>query len=133
MSLTLSYAAAEQRRSWVEQVSENSARLARVALFVESTGSGEYVMTEPIPFGISFTDVPHFSSGAEVKSELTAGHYPFSHAFVRAWQFNGAHTLCVGVYLGFIVDDAEGNLPHRVAHHLRFEGDAIKIMPPGAI
>ena len=133
MTLSLSFGQAEQRRSWISQVSENSARLARVGLYVESTGAGEVLMTAPIEFGISFTEVPHFTSGIELKSGVVSGHYPNGSAFVYGWLFNAAHTLCTGVYLGFVIDDAEGNLPHRIAHHLRFEGEAIKMMPPGAV
>jgi hypothetical protein len=133
MSISLSFGAAEQRRSWVEQVRENSARLARVGMYVESTGAGEVKMTEPLVFGISFTDVPHFTSGYEVKTDTPSGHFPLATAFVYGWVFNAAHTLCTGAYIGFVIDDAEGNLPHRIAHHLRFEGEAIKTMPPGAL
>lgn len=133
MSLSLSFPQAEERRSWIDQVSENSARLARVGLYVESTGSGEVLMTAPVEFGISFTEVPHFTSGFELKSGVVAGHYPIASAFAYGWLFNADHSLCTGVYLGFVVDDADGNLPHRIAHHLRFEAEAIKMMPLGSI
>lgn len=133
MTLSLSFGQSEERRQWIDQVGENSARLARVGLYVESTGAGEVLMTQPIEFGISFTEVPHFTSGYELKSGVVAGKFPSASAFVYGWLFNADHTLCTGVYLGFVIDDAEGNLPHRIAHHLRFEAEAIKMMPAGSV
>lgn len=117
----------EVHRSWLTQVAENGARLARVVVSFITTGNGEASTAEPVPFGIHFLQAPVVASGVVLASgTLVAGQYPNTDAGVVSWAL-AEGKFVVGARLYFVCDS--GGQDYTLQHHLTFEAPAIKFYP----
>lgn len=112
----------EARRIYADQRLDNAARDARLGLVYETKGVGERKLTQPIAFGLSFTEEPLFTQGLFIADHaLVSGAFPMGQAMVWKWHLSSKGHW-VGAYLAFNVYGAAG----RLRWHLKFEGEALK-------
>ena len=123
--------ALEQQRQYYDQVSENSARLARAAVSYLSSGSGEVALTTPVQFGVTFLEAPSVATGVVFETGAPVyGKFPNCCAGVWKWERSQAGYY-VGAYLFFVVDS--GGQAYNLRHQLVFEGEAIKLLSAEAL
>jgi hypothetical protein len=123
---SLTIGALNERAQFLQQVSENGARLARVAVVYESSGNGELKVAEPIEFGLHFTEEPSVTTGRVLVDgqALVSGQYPNGDSGVWRWK-RDEKGYYVGAYIYFVVDSNLRN--YKMHHHLIFEAEALKM------
>jgi len=115
----------EARSGYLESVSENSARVARVSLVYQSTGHGEVKVEKAVKFPIHFIQEPSLTAGRVLAGgDLVPGKFPNADAGVWRWERDD-RGFYVGAYLYFVVDS--NGQAYRMNHHVTFEGDSLKM------
>lgn len=134
----------EQRRQRVDQIRENTPRLARAYATYETQGWGEIIVPTVQHFGCTFITEPYFSSGivmrgdstSEADGQLVSGRYPRVTAGIWRWAHD-ARGYWIGAYVFFVVETVgfqftSGEVPssvdpnYRIAHKMIFEGVSFK-------
>ena len=121
-------------RGRIEQVKENSGRLAKVFAHYTTTGWGEIAVPEVIEFDCTFLTEPTFTSGIALadRIELLPNRFPRVTAGVYRWRKN-AKQQWTGAWVFFCVDTFSAAVPtssldpnYVLHHHLSFEAVAYK-------
>jgi len=147
----------EAHRGKVEQIRENTARLASAYATYSTEGDGEFLLDEPHLFGCTFTERPivayGFSMGdSDNEDQLVIGKLPTANGGVRRWVTD-VRGFYIGAYVFFTVDtatvarttaptgaedppslfsppDPNAATPlYRVDHDFTFTGIALKDLP----
>lgn len=96
--------AMEAHRGRIEQVRENSARLAQSYATYATTGDGEFLIELPNLFGCTFTERPVVAySYALQADEIIAGSMPQSTGGIREWV-QDARGFYTGAYVFFVIN-----------------------------
>lgn len=140
----LIYTDLERRRADVEQVQENSGRMAEAFARFKSVGQGSIQFDERVDFDVTFIEEPYFRYGSYLDvdelenlldNDQDAGTPPFPvcSGFVTDWDQDDR-----GFYVGAWVAvrvwfPYEANiwpeLPVEIMHHFSFTAVAIKDVP----
>jgi hypothetical protein len=114
----------EQRRGLVNQIAENSARLARVSVIYKTTGAGSVVEGDAFMFGIPFPDHPPAVMYGSVLSDVASPtDVPaFCSGSVYQWV-QDANNMYVGAHVCVLVTGGAGG---EIEHHFTFMGVALK-------
>lgn len=123
--------ALDRQRQYLDQIAENSGRLARVAVFYDTTGNGETTVQKPIEFGLTFTEMPSVVMGSSLLSgQLVRRKLPNTSAGVWKWKID-PKGYYVGAHIYIVVDSAGQD--YNLRHSIVFEGDAIKLVAAEAL
>lgn len=130
------FEALEQHRGRVEQIAENSARLAFSYAAFDSLGWGEFQVPTVVTFDVTFIERPYVSYAYSVDGDtLVKGRFPRAQGFVYKWRLDtkGFYTGC---WVGFTVEtqspfiDTDKDDPgYSLDHHFTFAGNAYKDLP----
>lgn len=123
--------ALEQHRGRVEQVRENSARIAQSFATYTTTGVGEFEIEEPHTFGCTFSEQPIVAYGSSLNGEqLVPGQFPRIFGSVREW-ITDTRGFYIGAYVFFVIDVPDAALApeYVVDHDLTFTAVALKDLP----
>lgn len=130
------FEALENRRQRIQQVAENSARLASSYATFTSTGWGEFRQTTVTRFNLTFITKPIIAYSYEIDGDaLVDTRFPRSHGFVYKWQ-QDSRDYYTGCWVAFVVDTrnpyittAELDPNYDLVHHFTFTGIALKDLP----
>lgn len=117
--------AMEQRRGYVEQLRQNTSRLAQSYNFVETTGVGSIRLATVVRFYCTFIEKPVVSYGFTVESELVDDDFPQSCGGVYSWLLD-SRGFYLGAYVFVKVDATEDP---TIQHDFTFTGIAMKDLP----
>ena len=123
----------ERRRQHLDQVRENSPRLAFSFARYATTGWGEIHAAEAITFDCTFQEKPFVSSSFEIDATtLVSGQYPRVTSGVCSW-ITTAKGFYVGAWICIVVDPGDktaDTIPdYAINHNFTFAGIAIKNLP----
>lgn len=118
--------AMEQRRGYVEQLRQNTSRLAQSYNFVETVGVGSLVLPEMVTFNCTFVEQPVVGYGCVLESKFVAGDtLPGSTGGVFQWQTD-VRGFYVGCYVYVVITGAG---EPQLQHDFTFTGIAMKDLP----
>lgn len=118
--------AMEQRRGYIEQLRQNTSRLAQSYNNVTTKGGGMLRLPDVISFNCTFVEQPVVSYGHIVTAGLAEGDYPLVSAGVYQFQTDKrGFYLGAWVYVNIQVVDA---FP-TIQHDFMFTGIAMKDLP----
>lgn len=118
--------ALEQRRGYVEQLRQNTSRLAQSYNSVTTQGNGMLRLPTIMRFHCTFIEQPVVSYGFVLKSPLLEKDYPTSSGGVYTFQVDKR-----GFYLGaycYVVVNSVDDYP-EIHHDFTFTGIAMKDLP----
>lgn len=118
--------ALERRRGYIEQLRQNTSRLAQSYNVVVTTGTGMLKLKTVVTFACTFVEQPYVSYGYVLGSDLIEGDYPSSSGGVYEYQTDER-----GFYIGawvFAVVTAVEDYP-SITHNFTFTGIAMKDLP----
>lgn len=122
-----------------EQAKENQARPAFATLTYTTKGNGEFIAPAVLDFGVTFIEEPAFSHGAFISKipNQTRWMFPRTEAAVLRWQRDNKTGFYTGAFMIYMVDVTSRlrRVPQEIPsaevhHHLVFQGQAIKALPP---
>lgn len=118
--------AMEQRRGYIEQLRQNTSRLAQSYNTVATNGNGMLRLATVVAFNCTFVEKPMVSYGFVLDTDLTEDDYPASSGGVFKWQLDRR-----GFYLGayvYVVVTCLADYP-GITHNFTFTGIAMKDLP----
>lgn len=118
--------AMEQRRGYIEQLRQNTSRLAQSYNFVETVGVGQIRLPTVVNFHCTFVQKPVVGYGYTVESDLIEGDFPASVGGVYAWQ-QDARGFYLGCYVFAVVTATSDTT--TIQHDFTFTGIAMKDLP----
>lgn len=118
-------AAMEQRRGYVEQLRQNTSRLAQSYNFVVSEGIGMIKLATVVRFHCTFTQKPVVGYGYTVETPLLADDFPASTGGVYGWAID-SRGFYQGAYVFVVVTATSDPV---IQHDFTFTGIAMKDLP----
>ena len=115
----------EARRGAIEQVRQNSSRLAQSFNSVETVGVGMIRLRSALIFDCSFIQKPIVGYGMTVESDLVEGDFPSCSGGVTDWRRN-SRGFYLGAYVYLVVTAVEDP---TIQHDFTFTGIAMKDLP----
>lgn len=117
--------ALEHRRGYIEQLRQNTSRLAQSYNFVETVGAGMIRLPTVVRFHCTFIEKPVVAYGYTVESDLITGDFPSAVGGVYSWQIDAR-----GFYLGcYVFAVVTANSDPTIQHDFTFTGIAMKDLP----
>lgn len=114
----------EQRRGYIEQLRQNTSRLAQSFNFVETAGAGGQRLPAVVHFACTFIEKPVVATGFTVESDMGAD-FPLVTAGVWRWQTDKR-----GYYIGcWVFVRVESATDLVIQHDFTFTGIAMKDLP----
>lgn len=118
--------AMEQRRGYIEQLRQNTSRLAQSYNSVTTQGGGGLRLPEVIVFNCTFVEQPVVAHGFVVETPLAEDDFPAVSAGVYDFQTDSrGYFIGAWVYVKVVVQD---DYP-RIHHDFTFTGIAMKDLP----
>lgn len=130
------FEAMEHRRQRIQQVDENSARLAKAFAMYDSTGWGEFTVPTVFDFGLTFVEEPSVSYGYALDGDtLVDTRFPRCWGGVYKWKldikgfYTGAWVFFIVETQSSFIDTGEADPNYDINHYFTFEGVAYKDLP----
>lgn len=131
------FQALEERRGRLDQIRENTSRLAVAQVSFHTHGWGEFKIPEVAYFSSTFTHRPSLACGSSIDGDLLIPtRFPRVTCGVYRWlrDVQGFYTGCwvffvVDTQSAFIATTVTADPGYDLVHDLQFTGIAIKALP----
>ena len=126
----------ERRRQQVQQVNENSARLAQAFAMYDSTGWGEFTVQAVFDFGLTFVEEPVVAYCYALDGDtLVDTRFPRAWGGVYKWKLD-SKGFYTGAWVFFVVETRSSFIEtsaaepgYEINHYFTFTGIAYKDLP----
>lgn len=118
--------ALERRRGYIEQLRQNTSRLAQSYNSVSTNGNGMLRLKTVVTFNCTFLEQPVVHYGSVLQSDLIEDDYPKTHGTVYDWQTD-EKGFFIGAWV-YVVVEADQDYP-AILHNFTFTGIAMKDLP----